>query len=251
MLQELGVADQIVACTHFCPLPLAVRRRLAIGSFSVLDEVKLAATKPDLVITATLVQARGQQRLKDAGYHVLHLDPHRLTDIAENYAELGTIVGCPERGVQLRDHFLDELNSLRQETHNLLPTPYNLKIYMEEWHEPPFVSGNWVPDMVILAGGQPVLSLPGMPSREVSLTELLTVNPDVIIQHVCLPPERDWSVHRQKLANALSARPGWDQLRAVQAGRVIPLNDTPFNTPTQGVLEGIRILQSLFTKIAG
>ena len=243
MLQELGVADQIVACTHFCPLPDMARRQLAIGSFSVLNEEKLAATKPDVVITATLVQARGQQRLKEQGYQVLHLDPHRLTDIADNYAELGKIVNREREGKKLQENFLGEFTKLQQESYNVRRRAYSFRVYMEEWHEPPFVSGNWVPDLVSAAGGQSVLIAPGEPSRQITLAELRQADPDLIIQHICLPPNRDWSDHRQALMGQLTQRPGWHELAAVQRGAVISLNDSWFNMPTQAVLQGIKALR--------
>lgn len=249
MLHELGVADQIVACTHFCPLPEARRRQLAIGSFSVLNEAKLAATKPDLVITATLVQAKGQQRLKDQGYRVLHLDPHRLTDIGDNYSELGKLVNREQEGKKLQENFLGELTKIQQEPYGLRHIAYGVSVYMEEWHEPPFVSGNWVPDMVRAAGGQAVLSAPGEPSRQITLEELLHANPDLIIQHICLPPNRDWSHHRQVLVAQLRQRPGWDALSAVQRGAVVPLNDSWFNMPTRGVLRGIVAVQQTLERV--
>lgn len=248
MLQELGMADSIVACTHVCPLPFVLRQKLAIGSFSVLNEEKLAASSPDLVITATLVQARGQQRLRERGYTVLHLDPRRLIDIADNYSQLGAFVGRTQEGQRLHNEFLEQLDQYQVPV-TVRQLADQLQVYMEEWHEPAYVSGNWVPDIVALAGGQSVLINPGQPSREVSLAELLTADPDVIIQHVCLPPNRDWSVHRQGLATALRQRPGWERLRAVREGRVIPLDDTPFNMPTRGVLEGVKILREVLMKV--
>lgn len=95
---------------------------------------------------------------------------------------------------------------------------------MEEWpantagrHEPPFVAGNWVPDLVAMAGGEAVLIEPGGPSREISLEELQVADPDVIVQHACLPPlmpeaiEKDRMQrehHRAVMLERLKSRPG-------------------------------------------
>lgn len=247
MLQELGAAEQIVACTSICPLPKAERQQKAIGSFSVLNEAKIKAAKPDLVVTATLVQTKGAARLKAAGYNVLHLDPRRFTEIADSYAVLGGAVGREKEGERLKEKFLGKLT----------PTPASrVRVYMEEWHEPPFVAGNWVPELVAMAGGESVLIQPGEPSREISLEELQVVDPDMIIQHACLPPlmpeatEKDYAQrerHRGVILERLKQRPGWDSLRAVRAGRVYSLDDTPFNMPTMGVLKGVEILREVFS----
>ena len=252
-LQELGVADQIVACTTLCPLPRSARLRLAVGTFSVLQEEKIAAARPDLVVTATLVQAKGAARLKTAGYNVLHLDPRRLKEIAESYVVLGEAVGKRKEGEELKEKFIARLE-------NPPPAPplsrRGVRVYMEEWYEPPFVAGNWVPDLVAIAGGEAVLIELSQPSREISLEELQVADPDVVVQHACLPPlmpeatEKDHTQrerHRHVMLERLKARPGWDALRAVRTGRVYSLDDTPFNMPTMGVLKGIEMLREVFS----
>lgn len=255
-LQELGVAEQIVACTAICPLPKNERLQRAVGTFSVLNEEKVVAAEPDLVVTATLVQTKGAERLKELGYNVLHLDPRRLTEIADSYAVLGEAVGKKEEGERLREKFIRLLT----------PTPASrVEIYMEEWPastagkpEPPFVAGNWVPDLVAMAGGEAVLIKLGEPSREISLAELQQADPDVIIQHACLSPlmpeatEKDYAQrerHRAVMLERLKQRPGWEDLRAVRAGRVYSLDDTPFNMPTLGVLKGIEMLREVFAAV--
>ncbi len=259
-LQELGVAEQIVACTTLCPLPKLERQQKAVGTFSILQQEKIAAAKPDLIITATLVQIKGAARLKAAGYTVLHLDPRRLGEIADSYAVLGEAVGKKEEGEGLKKEFLRRMTPS--------DSPFvrgrkRLRVYMEEWpantagrHEPPFVAGNWVPDLVAAAGGEAVLIKPGEPSREISLEELQGADPDVIVQHACLPPlmpeatEKDHAQrerHRQVMLERLKSRQGWDSLRAVHANRVYSLDDTPFNMPTLGVLEGIEMLREVFS----
>jgi iron complex transport system substrate-binding protein len=153
MLLELGAAESIVACTHFCPLPPVVRQRKAIGSFSVLNLDRLQTSKPDLVITATAVQASGQARLKQAGFRVLHLNPHRLTDVADSYHLIGHAVGLEKKARELAQDFQETYAALQA----TVPPAAKPKVYMEEWHEPPYVAGSWVPDMVTLAGGEAVL----------------------------------------------------------------------------------------------
>jgi iron complex transport system substrate-binding protein len=241
MLQELGVADSIVACTHFCPLPEVQRQRKAIGSFSVLNIDRLQAAQPDLVITATTVQASGQARLAHAGFRVLHLDPRRLIDVADSYHFLGHAVNMEKRAQKLAQEFLEAHAALKA----TVPLAAKPKVYMEEWHEPPYVAGSWVPDMVALAGGEAVLSESGLPSRSITLQELTAANPDLIIQHICLAPTRDWTHHRQQLVRALRRRPGWQELNAVRTDAVYPLDDRFINSPTKNLLVGVRKLREI------
>lgn len=242
ILQELGVASSIVACTHICPLPVAQRQQLAVGSFSALDEDRLAAVRPDIVFTATLVQAGGQARLREQGFRVVHLDPRRLVDVGEQYRIIAQQVGVAERGEALGRAFLTDLAVMRTSE---VP---RCRVYMEEWATPPFVAGNWVPDMVRLVGGEPVLSYSGEPSRAISREEIQQSDPDLIVQHVCLSPGHDWRALRLKLVDDLSRRPGWEGLRAVQSGRVYGVDDSLFNMPTRQLLAGVRLLRSLILR---
>jgi ABC-type Fe3+-hydroxamate transport system substrate-binding protein len=249
----------IIACTHLCPLPLEERRQKAVGTFSVLNEDRVVDLQPDLVITATLVQAKGAQRLRDRGLNVLHLDPRRLSEVAEQYAILGEAVGRAEAGQHLRTEFLNELEKFQPKPLFARGSAAPLRVYAEEWHEPPFVAGNWVPDLVQVAGGEAVLSEPGQPSRAVTLAEIEAEDPDVIIQHVCLPPllpestdhdRRGRLRQREQRLQQLLNRPGWDKLRAVRAGHVFAIDDTPFNMPTRGVLQGSTLLREVLVRVS-
>lgn len=253
MLQELEAAEEIVACTSICPLPLAERQQKSVGTFSVLNEERIAAVRPDLIITATLVQEKGAARLRASGYRVLHLDPRRLVDIGQTYALLGEVINKADQGQALREKFLANLEGLH--TASKLPAA---RVYMEEWHQPPYAAGNWVPDLVALAGGEAVFIEPGEASREITLEEIQVADPDIIIQHVCLPPvwlasteqqSAQRQTQRQLFRQQLLARPGWELLRAVRIGRVYGIEDTPFNMPTQGVLSGVEVLREVLANV--
>lgn len=258
MLQELGAAGDIVACTTLCPLEKEERQAKAVGTFSVLHEERIAQAKPDLVVTATLVQAKGAARLESAGYRVLHLDPRRLSQIAESYAILGDWVGREQRGRRLKAQFLGKLEELATRFLRGAPDEKRSTVYMEEWHEPPYVAGNWVPDIVAAAGGRAALIQPGEPSREVTLDELREADPDVIIQHVCLPPllpehgvaqQRQRTRQREQMREQLGERPGWNSLRAMTEGNVYSVDDALFNMPTLQALPAIEIVREVLQEV--
>ena len=253
ILQELGAANNLVACTSLCPLPPLERKRLSVGTFTTLDENKLAASKPDVVITATIVQAKRSAQLQAHGYTVMHLDPRSLQDIAEHYVRLAELVGYKTAGQNVRDEMLEDINRLREKKSIHRP-----RVYMEEWADPPFVAGNWVPEMVEVAGGVAVLSEPGYPSRPITDEQLQQTDPDIIIQHVCTPPlwwpapeqEQLRQQQRQERLRQLKTRLGWESLSAVRQGRVYALDDSLFIMPTQIVVKGIEALEHVFNKIS-
>src|SRR5207247_343693 len=54
-----------------------------------------------------------------------------------------------------------------------------------EWLDPPYVAGHWVPELVALAGGQDVGSVPGEPSRPRPWDQLAALAPDVVVVAPC------------------------------------------------------------------
>ena len=55
-----------------------------------------------------------------------------------------------------------------------------------EWTDPPFAPGHWIPEMIELAGGEPLLATPGEKSRRVDLGRRSTTpDPDVVVVAPC------------------------------------------------------------------
>lgn len=85
--------------------------------------------------------------------------------------------------------------------------------------EPPSVAGRWVPDLVELAGGEPVAL--GTPPGDLTWEALRSADPDVLVlaDALVLAGEPDLA--------PLLARPGWRDLAAARAGRVYAFGDAP------------------------
>jgi iron complex transport system substrate-binding protein len=54
-----------------------------------------------------------------------------------------------------------------------------------EWTDPPFAPGHWIPEMVLLAGGVPVLGTPGEKSRRITWESARAARPDVVVVAPC------------------------------------------------------------------
>lgn len=76
-------------------------------------------------------------------------------------------------------------------------------VYCEEWSDPPMVAGNWVPDVVDVAGGDYPFLDAGERSRRVTRAEVERADPDHVVLHVCgrgdrVDPtpvtDRDWAL---------------------------------------------------------
>jgi iron complex transport system substrate-binding protein len=103
-------------------------------------------------------------------------------------------------------------------------------------------SGNWVPELVAIAGGEEGIAETGKPSAAYDFDRLRAFDPDLIVCHWCGFGERGDAAR-------VAERPGWDALRAVREGRIAFLDDSLLNRPGPRVVEGARALQALFATI--
>lgn len=253
----LDRGDQLVGRTAFCDYPSEAKKIPTVGGWTTANIENVLALNPDLVLTSTFLQDRIVGTLRNCGILVCHADPRTLVDVLDSFVTIATALGVPDRGAALRSQVESEFASLLPTAHpveardpeegrgphgalrprgfsgSLLP-----RIYAEEWPEPPMASGNWVPDLISLAGGTPLFPS-GQPSRKVSLDEIAAFDPDVILLNYCGMAV----VPAEKQAARVRSRPEWQNLRAVRAGRIVVLDDALLNRPSPRLVEGARAIQ--------
>ena len=103
-------------------------------------------------------------------------------------------------------------------------------------------AGNWMPELVELAGGVNLFGEAGKHSPWMTWEQLVERDPDVI---VVLPCGFDIPRSRQEMP-ALTGRPEWLGLRAVRDGRVFLADGNQyFNRPGPRLVESLEILAEL------
>lgn len=233
ILCALGAVDDIVAITHLCNFPFAIRDKPRIGTWISTEPQRLEQLKPDLIITSYFLPQPLRSWSKPK--QLLHLEPKTLSDVYDSILTIGKTIGRKKEAAKLVSTMKKQLLDIQKKTKG----KKKIKAYMEEWHKPSFVSGNWVPEIVAIAGGSENLIKPGEPSRTVELSELETFDPDVIICHWCgAGPRIDVS--------SVAKRPGWEHVRAVKAGHVYSINDSLLNCPGPRLVEGAEKVYNLF-----
>jgi iron complex transport system substrate-binding protein len=108
-----------------------------------------------------------------------------------------------------------------------------------EWIDPLMAAGNWVPELVALAGGINLFGEPGKHSPWMTWDDLVRRDPDVI---VVMPCGFDLERTKDELP-ALTTRPGWSELKAVRTGRVWAADGNAyFNRPGPRLVEALEML---------
>ncbi len=214
ILFAIGAGDDVVGVTFECDHPPEARSRrivstsampeglapAAIDAFVVsamargddlyhLDRGALAGLDADLVVTQDLcaVCAVDVTVVDDALAHlgctadVLTIDPSTLDEVLASIVTLGRATGREAAAERLVADQRRRLDVVRRETEGR-PRP---RVMFLEWTDPPFAPGHWIPEMISLAGGEPLLATPGEKSRRVTWPQVHDARPDLVVVAPC------------------------------------------------------------------
>jgi iron complex transport system substrate-binding protein len=272
ILFAVGAGNLVVGVSHECDWPAEARTRPILtgsaltpgmsaaevdaavaaqvgsgASLYTLDEARIAELAPDLIVTQQLCpvcavsteQVEGAVRPLSRCPEVLSLDPKTLADVFADIRRVGEVTGRTAEAEALLADLERRLAAVRSRVADR-PRP---RVAALEWLDPPFAGGHWVPEMIGIAGGEDVLAKPGDHSRRLSWEEIQAADPDLI---VAMPCGYDEAGARSQVEIA-SALPGWQALRAVREGRVVPVDANGcFSRPGPRLVDGIERLAAIF-----
>src|SRR5204863_8124223 len=166
---------------------------------------------------------------------VVSLDPNTLEDVIAQIDAVGAILDRADRVSAITATMRDRIAKVR-DTAKRVPT---VSVFALEWSDPPFAAGHWVPDMIEVVGGTPVLSEKGQPSRAVAWHEVRTAAPEVTVFMPCgyyleeAEEEADSFLHQADFADTPAVRNG--NAFAVEA-------TSYFSRPGPRIVDGLEIL---------
>jgi iron complex transport system substrate-binding protein len=111
-----------------------------------------------------------------------------------------------------------------------------------EWIDPLMAGGNWMPELVAMAGGQNLFGEAGQHSPWIQFEQLIAADPDVIVVSPC-----GFGIERS-LADlgVLTHNPAWSALGAVKQGRVFVADGNQyFNRPGPRIVESLEIMAEI------
>jgi iron complex transport system substrate-binding protein len=111
-----------------------------------------------------------------------------------------------------------------------------------EWIEPLMAAGNWIPELVALAGGMDIFGVAGAHAPWIDAAALAEVDPDVIVVMPC-----GFGIDRvAEEIKALEAQPFWSELRAVRNAKVALVDANHyFSRPGPRLVDSLEILAEI------
>lgn len=212
---DLGLGSELVGVTAECNWPQYVQdaREIVVRSFAdpaltpgeidqfvrqqldagldlyTLDDEAMQRCDPDLIVSQDLCRvcavASGDVEAAIARLNchaeILQIDPQNLSDVLESIVTIANAAGVADRG-------LDFVASLRSRLNGVLEAVQEFprrRVFVLEWIDPPFGAGHWVPDLVLAAGGEPVLAQPGSRSLQTTWESVTESQPEVVVVAPC------------------------------------------------------------------
>lgn len=222
-----------------------------------LDVERLAALEPDLVLTQAAcdvcaiaaADVRTAVRCMTVPARVLELSPATLADVYADIlavgAATGTLAQAREAVARLRARVASVACRMRAANrHAERPAggPLAPRVAVIEWLDPPMAAGNWVPELVALAGGRDLLGTPGSHSHWITWDDVIAADPDVVILVPC-----GFTIDRVVAEAGLPAiRNRLKMLRAFRTGRVFAVDGHHlFNRPGPRLVDSLEVLADL------
>jgi iron complex transport system substrate-binding protein len=230
ILAAVGELERVVACTKYCvdvvPEVTAQPRTILADSWSANAE-QIIAVHPDLVIASVPYQEKAVIEILKSGVSFLGLAPKNLTDVYADIALIAGAVGASDRGQEVLSRMQRHIEEVRART----AVGARPKVFCEEWGKPLIASQAWVAELVDAAGGEFL----GAPGRQISVEEVASLDPDVMIAAWCGAGDR---VPLEKIV----AQREWQATRAARASRIYCVRDEYLNTPAPTLLRGLDAL---------
>jgi iron complex transport system substrate-binding protein len=154
-----------------------------------LDTDAIRDLRPDLVLSQDLCavcavpSGHVNQALDVLGCQaeVVSLDPSSLDEVLECVLQVGKAAGVQERAEEVVAGLRERLTSVQAAVEGL----ERPRVFALEWGDPPFNGGHWVPEMLQLAGAEPVLACPGAPSVRVTWAQIAAAAPHMVVFMPC------------------------------------------------------------------
>lgn len=271
----LGLEKNLVGRSHECDFPESVQalpicsdakfvsgnssaaidaqvKEILTDALSIykIDKELIRSLKPDVMITQNQCEVcavsekdveNALSDLSSTETQLISLSPNTLDDILREIKETAVVLGVEEKGNVVVEDLQERIDLVK---HKLKFFPDKPTVAMIEWLSPLMIAGNWIPELVEIAGGIPVLAENGKHSLFVDWQQIYDVNPDVIVVANC-----GFTINRSlQEIDLLLNQPGWRDLTAVKNNRVyIADGNAYFNRSGPRIVDTIEILAEIIT----
>lgn len=272
---KLGFENQLVCRSHECDFPPSITHLPVVTEpkYSVsktdqsgdihqsitellqqglsiyrVDDEKLAKLQPDIIFTQDHCEVCAVsfhdlelaiQKYLDKGVDVVSVSPATLDEIFDSFITVANALNCVEKGKELVKSIQGRLQEIRKKAAD----QYKPNVVAIEWMDPLMTGGNWMPELIEIAGGINRLSTAGEHSPWIEWEKIIEADPDILLLLPC-----GYSIKKtlQEVDN-LTGADQWKNLKAVKKNQVYILDGNQyFNRSGPRIEESAEILAEIF-----
>ena len=273
VVYALGCEDQLVGRSHECDYPPAVitlpictepkfnvdgssievdgqAKSILQNALSVyyINEDLLKELKPDIILTQSQCEvcAVSEKDVKSVVKNItginpdiISVEPNSVKDIFKDIKIIAEALNVVDKGADLIDFMKNRIRTLKKS----YDVKSELTVAAIEWIDPLMAAGNWVPELIEMAGGINLFGEAGKHSPWMEYKDLIEKDPDNIIIMPC-----GYNIQKSIIEiDSLIKQKGWKEINAVQNDKVyITDGNQFFNRPGPRIIESLEILIEIF-----
>ena len=269
----LGLKENLVGRSHECDFPESIKQlpvcseanfpdglssaeidvkvkeilAEALSVYTVKREV-IKQLAPDVVITQAQCEVcavslqeveQALDNFLDKPAKIVSLQPNGFDDIFNDIKTVAAALNVVAAGDVLVEDLQERVDIIRHKLKYIEDKP---TVACIEWLDPLMISGNWIPELVSIAGGSSILAKAGKHSPFVSWEDIQQNNPEIIVVMPC-----GFSIERTiKEIDLLLNQPGFATMKAVKNNRLyIADGNQYFNRPGPRIVDSVEILAEI------
>lgn len=241
IVHALGLMDRLVGVDDWSDWPPDVGHLPRVGPDLSVDLDRVAALKPDLVLASLSVPGmeKNVAGLEARAIPHIVLDPHSLEEIWVNLRLVGEACGVGARAEAVVASLVERVDRVREAARGAVAR----KLYWEWWPKPIYTPGkrNWLTELTETVGCTNIFADYDVDNVRVDdPLEVVRRAPDFVLLA--------WTGAKRPDPIHVYRRKGWDQLEAVRAQRVYPMEEGLFNRPSPRLVDGLETLWRLVGK---
>ncbi len=238
-LFAMGLGPRVVGVTIYCKFPAAVLSLPKIGTFLQPDVEAIVALHPDLVVVQKQPNHLGEE-LTRLHIRYLEVESENLEHVFAGAREIGKATHTEAA----TEEFVKQSEAQLARFRNLTRNSKQPSVAFIVGHDPGSLQGliagagkSYFADLLNYAGGTNVFADAATAYPAVSLEEIISRNPDVIVE---LSDDEKATQER-----TMSLWHDWSILKAVKAGRVYSVPSDPFVVPGPRAPDAVKLLAHL------
>ena len=273
VVYALGCEDQLVGRSHECDyphavmtLPICTKPKFNVDGSSIevdrqvksilqnalsvyyINEDLLKELKPDIILTQSQCEvcAVSEKDVKSVVKNItginpdiISVEPNSVKDIFKDIKIIAEALDVVDKGADLIDFMKNRIRSLKKSYDD----KSELTVAAIEWIDPLMAAGNWVPELIEIAGGVNLFGEAGKHSPWMEYKDLIEKDPHTIIIMPC-----GYNIQKSIIEiDSLIKQKGWKEINAVQNDKVyITDGNQFFNRPGPRIIESLEILIEIF-----